>query len=160
MAHPQEQQRNDRRQCPENLSLDWGHGSTPVVGNEEDKADAWSGTFTDEHRGSLRLGPVLSAGEITCLLAQVIEMSHREARQAFVARVAIPLGRPPPQDAGRRAGQDAVQSVDLGQQRDIGFGINPGRNRPWATGRTSDPFQVAQDKALLRTLEASALETP
>ena len=140
----------------------------------------WSATLTDGHRGSLRLGPVLSTGEIARPLAQVIEMSHRKARQAFVARVAIHLDRPPHQDTGRRAGQGAVQGVRLGQQSDIGFGIDPGEadlGRPVAlldlaegleashqSGQllariAGGPLQVAQDEALLRTLETSVLET-
>jgi hypothetical protein len=123
---------------------------------------------------------VLSAGEITHPLAQVIEMSHREARQAFVAGVAIHLDGPPHQDTGRWTGQGAVQGIRLGQQYDIRFSINPGEThlgRPvalfdlakgqeaghqagqWLAGIARGSFQVAQDKALLRTLEARVLET-
>jgi len=107
-------------------------------------------------------------------------MPHGKACPALVARIAIDLDRPPHQDTRRRVGPGAVQGVRLGPQRDIGFGINPGETdlgRPVAlldlakgqeaghpagellAGIARGPFQVAQDKPLLRTLEARVLET-
>jgi hypothetical protein len=83
---------------------------------------------------------MLTFGHITRPLAQVVQMPHRELRQAFVTGIAMDLDGALQQGAGGRPRQGVVQGIGLGEQGHILGRVGRGKA---GRGRSVQLFELA-----------------
>jgi len=114
---------------------------------DADKARAPLGlrglAYADRHRGGAGLVPLPAPIAIARSPAQVVQVRHRNTRQARVARIAVDLQGAHQQPLGGRPRERTVQRVGLGQHHHVLLGVQTGKPmcRPAVAFDQGRPFQ-------------------